>query len=85
MANLLPIEIILTFIFLSPAYVFFINTIKPRTFAIPSPDLPVPIISTVYSLPSSTDFGDLMLIILAEPHRTTIKPIYSDPFLNPDR
>ena len=48
LANLFPTESILIFTFLSPDFEFTKIT-KPWILAIPSPDLPVPIISTVYS------------------------------------
>ena len=44
--------------FLSPAFAFFTKIIKPSILAIPSPSLPVSVISTVYSLPVSTGFEE---------------------------
>ena len=66
-ANLFSTESILIFTFLSPAFVFFTKITKLRIFVIPSPDFPVPMILTAYSLPVSSGFGKLILINLDWP------------------
>ena len=60
--------------FLSPAFALFTKITRPPIFAIPSPPLPVSVMSTVYSLPVSTGFEKYSCSV-----RNSLKAVISKP------